>query len=317
VFCVFLEHGSIICKFFPLEYLQVIQQGRLFPGRERDTKEVEQYYQALQQVEKWTDEKQAITEDRIRKIHAIIYKERNVKPTPYRDGQNVIRDASGEIIYMPPEAEDVPVLMTDLVLWMHASEGVLPVPVIAGIAHYQFVTIHPFFDGNGRTARTLTTWILQRGGYALGKFYSLEEFYVEDLERYYKALITYPHHNYYFGRHEADITPWLSYFLNGMVIVFERVAEEVSRHLKAGKGTTTNVELLRPLDRRARRILSLFAEQETIQSCDVAALLGISTRQARVLLVQWVEQGWLVMTDASNKGRKCALEKKYIGLIKE
>jgi len=295
----------------------VIQQGRLFPGRERDTKEVEQYYQALQQIEKWTDEKQAITEDRIWKIHAIIYKERNVKPTPYRDGQNVIRDASGEIIYMPPEAEDVPVLMTDLVLWMHASEGVLPVPVIAGIAHYQFVTIHPFFDGNGRTARTLTTWILQRGGYALGKFYSLEEFYVEDLERYYKALITHPHHNYYFGRHEADITPWLSYFLNGMVIVFERVAEEVGRHLKAGKGTTTNVELLRPLDRRARRILSLFAEQETIQSCDVAALLGISTRQARVLLVQWVEQGWLVMTDASNKSRKYALEKKYIGLIKE
>lgn len=102
-----------------------------------------------------------------------------------------------------------------------------------------------------------------------------------------------------------------------MVIVFERVAEEVGRHLKAGKGTTTNVELLRPLDRRARRILSLFAEQETIQSCDVAALLGISTRQTRVLLVQWVEQGWLVMTDASNKGRKYALEKKYIGLIKE
>jgi len=293
---------------------QVIQQGKLFPGRERDVGEVERYYKALQQVEKWVEGKQNVTEARIRKIHAVLYKGRRAKLTPYRDGQNVIREASGEIVYMPPEAEDVPGLMAELVSWIHKSEADLPVPVIAGVAHYQFVTIHPFYDGNGRTARTLTTWLLYQGGYDLGKFYALEEFYAEDLEGYYDALVTHPSHNYYFGRNDADITPWLDYFLKGMSVVFERVSEEVERHSK-GEAVDENLELLRPLDRRARRVLALFAEQDFIKSSDVANLLGISTRQARELLSQWAAQGWLEIADPSRRGRKYRLEQKYQGLV--
>ena len=293
---------------------QVIQQGRLFPGRERDVGEVERYYQSLQQVEKWVEGKQKVTETRIRKIHALLYRGRRAKPTPYRDGQNVIRETNGEIVYMPPEAEDVPGLMAELVNWIHESEADLPVPVIAGMAHYQFVTIHPFFDGNGRTARTLTTWLLYQGGYDLGKFYALEEFYAEDLEGYYDALVTHPNHNYYFGRNEADITPWLDYFLKGMAVVFERVAEEVERYSK-GETDDEHIELLRPLDHRARRVLGLFAKQDFIKSSDVANLLGVSTRQARLLLSQWVMQGWLEITDPSRRGRKYCLEDGYKEII--
>jgi len=60
----------------------VVQQGRLFPGRERDMLEVERYYQALQQMEKWAEGGQTITEERIRKLHAILYSGRRAKPTP-------------------------------------------------------------------------------------------------------------------------------------------------------------------------------------------------------------------------------------------
>ncbi len=82
-----------------------------------------------------------------------------VKPTPYRDGQNVIRDSlSRDIVYMPPEAKDVPSLMKDMAAWIKASERQdLPCPIRAGIAHYEYATIHPYYDGNGRTARLLTT----------------------------------------------------------------------------------------------------------------------------------------------------------------
>jgi len=293
---------------------QVIQQRMLFPGRERDVGEVERYYQALQQVEKWVEGKQKITESRIRSIHALLYRGRRAKPTPYRDGQNVIRETNGEIIYMPPEAKDVPGLMAELVSWIHESENVLPVPVIAGVAHYQFVTIHPFYDGNGRTARTLTTWLLYQGGYDLGKFYALEEFYAEDLEGYYNALNTHPNHNYYFGRNEADITPWLDYFLNGMSVIFERVSVVVERYSK-GETNDESIELLRPLDYRARHVLGLFAKQDSIKSSDVANLLGVSTRQARLLLSQWVTQGWLKIADPSRRGRKYQLEEKYRDLV--
>ncbi len=294
---------------------EVIQQGRLFPGRERDVKEVERYYNALQQVEKWVEGRQKVTETRIRKIHALLYTGRRAKPTPYRDGQNVIRETSGEIIYMPPEADDVPLLMSELVRWIHQAEPEFSMPVIAGIAHYQFVTIHPFFDGNGRTARTLTTWLLHHGGYDLGKFYSLEEFYANDLTGYYDALVTHSHHNYYFGRNEADITPWLAYFLKGMAVVFERVAAEVERQAR-GAGDDQTAELLRPLDHRARRVLGLFSKQDFIQSSDVANLLGISTRQARDLLRDWVEQGWLEVADPSRRGRKYRLGGRYRKVVK-
>jgi len=293
---------------------QVIQQGRLFAGLERDVKEVESYYQALQQVEKWVEGKQQVTEARIRKLHALLYTGRRAKPTPYRDGQNVIREASGEIAYMPPEAEDVSKLMGDMVDWIHRSKPEIPVPVIAGVAHYQFVTIHPFYDGNGRTARTLNTWLLYQGGYDLGKFYALEEFYADDLQSYYQALVTHPHHNYYFGRNEADITPWLDYFLKGMAVVFERVAEEVNCQSQ-DQADDEMTALLRPLDHRARRVLVLFAHSDLIKSSDVANLLGISTRQSRDLLSQWVEQGWLEIADPSRRGRKYRLAEAYQELV--
>ena len=76
-------------------------------------------------------------------------------------GQNVIRDSrSRGIVYMPPEAKDVPDLMKELVAWISSTERKeLPCPLRAGIAHYQFATIHPYYDGNGRTARLLTTLI--------------------------------------------------------------------------------------------------------------------------------------------------------------
>jgi Fic family protein len=259
-----------------VEAEQVIIEGRAFPGRERDTLEVKRYFQALDQVEGWVDEGVPVTDERIRRLHAILYSGKRARPTPYRDGQNVIRDSAGGIVYLPPQAADVPGLMADLVEWIKSNEKEQPVPVIAGVAHYEFVTIHPFYDGNGRTARALATWILYRGGYDLGRFYALEEFYAQDLEGYYDALVTHPHHNYYEGRSTAEITPWLSYFLRGMASIFESIAGDVRRH--AIHGNAQEGALLRKLDRRGRMVLGLFSKQDEISSNDVARILGISAR---------------------------------------
>jgi Fic family protein len=293
----------------------VVQQGVKIPGRERDVLEVERYYQALQQMEKWVEGGQKITEERICKLHAILYSGRRTKPTPYRDGQNVIRDAGGGIVYMPPEAADVPELMKELISWIDAATNDLPIPVVAGVAHYQFETIHPFYDGNGRAGRMLTTWILYQGGYDLGKFYALEEFYAQDLQRYYDALVTHPNHNYYFGRNEADITSWLDYFLQGMAVVFERVGEQVRSEILEEDFDQEALALLRSLDHRARRVLSLFTTQEFIRSSEVASLLGISVRQTRDLLTGWVADGWLEIADPSRRGRKYKLRDEYRALL--
>ena len=68
-----------------------------------------------------------------------------------------------------------------------------------------------YYDGNGRTARLLTTFILHLGSYDL-KGLALEEYYAQGLKDYYEALTVGPSYNYYMGRAEADITRWVSYF---------------------------------------------------------------------------------------------------------
>ena len=292
-----------------VEAEQVLLEGKDFPGRERDTLEVQHYFKALAQVEAWVEEGRPVTEERIRQLHALVYTGRGSRPTPYRDGQNVIKDSGGGIVYLPPEAADVPGLMRELTEWIQQSQDNLPVPVIAGIAHYQFVTIHPYFDGNGRTARALATWILYRGKYDLGRFYALEEFYAQDLQGYYNALETSTDHNYYFGRAEADITPWLAYFLKGMAAVFDTVAQEIREKSLVPDEKTER--LLRKLDRRARMVLGLFSRQDEITANDVARVLGLSARQARSVLNEWLEAGWLEISDASRKTRKYHLAEDY------
>jgi Fic family protein len=185
----------------------VSRRRTVFHGRERDVAEVRNYWNALIRVEEWAEAGQRLAEDTIRRIHAIVMHGPRARPVPYRDGQNAIRDSiSGAIIYLPPEAKDVPVIMAELARWIpEADREGLPAVIVAGLAHYQFVTIHPYYDGNGRTARLLATYILHRGRYGLRGLLSLEEYHARDLDAYYRALSTADHHNYHMGRAEADL----------------------------------------------------------------------------------------------------------------
>ncbi len=296
---------------------QVLLEGRRFQGRERDAREVQNYYRALHQIETWAEQHTPITEDLIRRLHALIFVGPRAKPTPYRDSQNVIRDAAtGAIVYLPPEATDVPGLMRALVDWIvQAEQDNIPVPLIAGLAHYQFVTIHSFYDGNGRVARALATLILYRHGYDLGRFYSLEEVYAQDLAAYYAALQTHPHHNYYEGRANADLTGWVAYFIHSMAQVFQRVAAEVRAH--ANQMPAPEPPELRRLDRRARLVLGLFTRQETLTGVEIARALALSPRTVRELLAVWVEAGWLEIADPARKSRRYRLSAEYRRFIGE
>lgn len=206
-------------------------------GRQRDVLEVRHYWKALQRVERWAVAKAPISALGIRRLHALVEFGASSRPTAFRDGQNVIREAgSGAMVYLPPEAKEVPAMMAALVGWLsHATREELPVPLVAHLAHYQFVTIHPFWDGNGRTARLLERWVLSGGGYGLAGLVGLEEGYASDPGRYYQALTTHPHHNYYEGRETADLTPWLEYAVQGAAEAFTAAAAVAGLRQSVGK----------------------------------------------------------------------------------
>ncbi len=300
----------------PEQITEVIKHEGHFPGRERDEHEVKGYYAALNQVEQWARQATPVGEKMIQTLHALVMADgrTKVKPTAYRDGQNVIRDGrTRAIVYMPPEAKDVSSLMKAMVQWFNKS-GVLPTPIVASIAHYQFATIHPYYDGNGRTARLLTTLILHLGGYDLKGLYSLEEYYARNLGAYYEAISVGDSHNYYMGRAEADITKWIEYFIEGMAISFENVVKRMQ--VANYQGQPDHSAKLRTLDPRQRKVLELFQEFETITANQIGELFGFQPRTNTQLCKKWLDAGFLEMVDQSRKGRKYKLAKKYEELIK-
>lgn len=281
-----------------------------FSGRERDEGEVKGYYLALEWMEGRID--QPITEKTIQKIHALAMGcgRKNPRPTVYREGQNVIRDsASGRIVYLPPEARDVPLLMTELLCWLKENRTKIPCPLLAALAHYQFATIHPYYDGNGRVARLLTSLILHQGGYGLKGIYSLEEYYAKDLGAYYGALAAHEHHNYYMGREKADISKWASYFIHGMQDAFQKVEKRAME--AADAGVPDQSPALSRLSARQRKILLLFENQESITARDVEELFSFSARSARALCQKLVEEGMLVIFDPAKKSRRYRLDERY------
>jgi Fic family protein len=301
------------------EAQEVIEQKKTsFHGRERDAGEVRNYWNALLKAEEWAAKHTEFTEDLIQRLHAIVEKGKRSKPTPYRSGQNVIKDsASGAIVYMPPEAKDVHKLMAEMAAWVRQAErSGMPGPIIAALAHYQFVTIHPYYDGNGRTARLLATFLLQRDGYGLRGFFSMEEHHAKDLEVYYASLAAHKRHNYYEGRAQAELTDWLEYFTTLLANVFAVAKDEAAKYAK--EGIPLEPEPLRKLDRRARVVLGLFARKDTAITQEVSAALGLSGRMARNLLAAWVKDGWLVVANPSNRARAyrlSAIYRKYIGNV--
>jgi Fic family protein len=289
------------------QVVKVIAEDQHFPGRERDQQEVRGYYAALDEVERLAGSKAGLTEKNVQSLHALVMGngKTRAKPTPYRTEQNVIRDSrTSRIVYMPPEAKFVPELMAQMVAWINAKDE-LPVPLKAAIAHYQYATIHPYYDGNGRTARLLTTLILHLGGYGLRGLYALEEYYARNLKAYYEALTVGPSHNYHLGRAEADITGWIAYFIEGMATSFEKVHAQAKRESQTGAADRS--QLLRTLDAKQRKALTLFEHSREVTAKDIAELLGFQQRPAAALCQRWVAEGFLVIADPSKKARRYRL----------
>ena len=134
------------------------------PGADpEDTRELLNYRDAFEFVSTYLNDGGPITERLILEIHRHLVasvRGGSAAPGQYRLVQNyVVNSATGETIYTPPPARDVPILMHELVSWLNRPSDIHPV-IASGIAQFQLVHIHPFLDGNGRTSRLLSTLCL-------------------------------------------------------------------------------------------------------------------------------------------------------------
>lgn len=284
-----------------------------------DAQEVYNLMKALDFIESAEEKKLPITEEFIKQLHSIIQVHSGRRPrlSPYRTEQNHVGTREQDNWYLPPEANDVPSLMEELVTWINLPETLqIPTPIKAAIVMHQFLTIHPYYDGNGRTARMLATYILRRGGFGLKGLFVLETYYDRNLRGYYKSLQLGCSHNYYAGRNRADKTIWIDFFVKGLREVFEEAAALVKE--ESIEYTKIEPALLRELDPHQRIVFAQMTKQNWMSSSDLCKWLGFSDRTLRDKIKIWIEKGFIEKRDPESvRARSYKLTGPYSELIRE
>ena len=296
------------------EVKEVIESNK--ESHERNVLEVRNYFNALMYLNKEAENNNTITEELILKTHNLVSGKHLTYKNRFRDDQNVVKDSeTGTIVYMPPEAKDVKNLINQMIKEFNGKNtNDIPIPIKAGIVAYEFVTIHPFWDGNGRLSRLLATYILKSYGYDLKGFYVVEEFYDKNIDDYYNSLQMGLHHNFYFGRKDADITQWLEYFIGTMANTFEAVGERVKEIYKNSK---EEMNIIDTLDKRERWVANYIITNNKIKAKDIANHFKINIDTANNWIKKWIKKEFLQrLDDKQIRNVDYVLTKKYYDELK-
>lgn len=268
-----------------IHQVEAIAKHKKIDAPARDIYEVENYLKALRYISKVVEKKQPITEKVILKIHELV----TDKTLPeeqsghYRQGPvYVVRRRLGmpdEVVYTAANAKKVPQLMHDLTEWIQKTEkeDVHPI-IVAGIAHQEFAAVHPFSDGNGRTARALATLILYQRGYDFRRLFALEDYYNKDRPQYYKYINVGKNYE----ERKTDFTPWLEYFVKGFKAEIDNVKAKVVSlsHRKVGGEVDSQIFL----DKDQLKIIEFLEQMGKITVQDVMDILECPKRTAQLHL---------------------------------
>jgi len=268
-----------------------VLSGMSVAADDKSILEVKNYQNAVKEVEKLAKQKQALTSELILNLHALSMKGLlpEEKLGKFRPGEIYVVDDNGDgteqLRYQGPSPEDVKKLIKEMVDWYKkATEKEQLHPVLkAGILHLQFVSIHPFSDGNGRMARLLTQFSLYRDGWDFRKIIVLEEFYNKDRQEYYNAENIVQGDKYHEGQ---DLTPWLEYFIAGFLIEARKVYKTINS-LGFNKNTEGTQTVLDPDE---VKIIDLLVSSNSLKSDDIVKLLNVSKRTAQLKLKGLVEK---------------------------
>ena len=284
-----------------------VLEGEEVYGRARDIQEVVNYRNVVALLDELAAKRGGYEVEMLKDIHkATVFKiVAEEKVGTIRDTQVVIKEeGTGEVIFSPPPAVEVPYLLEDFFGWLNSPEGVEIHPIIkAGITHYILVAIHPFVEGNGRTVRAFTTLILMREGYNIKKFFALEEHFDADPGAYYEALSVVDKASKNIGT--RDLTPWLEYFTEVVAIELAKIKEKVKKisidtrlRVKVGEQVSLSERQMRLFEyltdqgsanmQELRRILPMVSEDTILR--DVRELLdkGIIKKQGSTKASRYV-----------------------------
>lgn len=262
-----------------------VLDGKSVRASQKDVLEVENYYKALQIIDEMSKAKHDITPEEVLKLHKVVInglvdteKVGNFRPADVY----VIDDLGGgkeKLRFKAPDAKEVPDMISNLLNWLKESkkQGVHPI-IRAAILHLQFVTIHPFTDGNGRVARLLTQLQLYREGWDFRKILVLEDYYNRDRLAYYNAENFAQGASYDEG---MDYSTWLEYFTTGFLVEARKALEQI-QSIGFGQVSKRSEQIF--LDASEIKIMDFLTTNSRITSDDVVDILGLSKRSVQLKL---------------------------------
>lgn len=258
------------------------------PEKRDDWQEVQNYVQAMNQAIKDL-EKLPVSNRLMKQTHKVLMqgvRGTNKLPGEFRNSQNWIGGSSiADASFIPPHQDSVPELMGDLEKFLHNEINPVPPLIKIGIAHYQFETIHPFLDGNGRIGRLLITLFLVSNGLLHKPILYLSDFFERNRILYYDNLRRVSSHN--------DLIHWLKFFLVGVKETSENSIQTFKNIIALRSNLEHKIVSLGKKYDLAKHFLELLYGEPKIDAQSVAEALNVNISTALRLIGDFEKLGIL------------------------
>jgi len=287
-----------------------IEEKDINPEKRDDWKEVNNYVTAMNEA---IEELKTLplSNRLIRNTHKTLLSSvrgEHKSPGEFRQSQNWIGGASlADAVFIPPVHTDLPELLSDLELFLHNNDIRIPHLVRIAIAHYQFETIHPFLDGNGRIGRLLITLYLVSSGIIDKPLLYLSDFFEKNKTLYYDNLTMV--------RTKNDLGQWIKFFLTGVM----QTAENSVATLKKITDLKASIEKERILlmGKRSKQGLEFFHQlfrKPVVSIKDVQSMTGLSPKAANDLAQVFMEKNILIEMTGYQRNRIFVFHE-YMGMF--
>lgn len=277
----------------------LMDERNVDPERRDDRREVNNYIAAMQQSLARMP-KLPLSSRMLREAHGTLLKGvrgEHKMPGEFRRSQNWIGGASlADATFIPPVWEEVNPLMGDLENFLHSDRTQLPHVLKAALAHYQFETIHPFLDGNGRIGRLMITLYFVHAGVLKEPVLYLSDFFERNRSAYYDNLTRVRTHN--------DIGQWFRFFLVGVIETADKATNGLREILRLKQDCLEQrIPRIGIRSTSGPRLLEYLFQQPVVNAEMVATAIGQTPASAYKLIAAFEQVGILREITGSKWGR--------------
>jgi Fic family protein len=277
----------------------MLEENEINPEKKDDWKEVNNYVLAMNKA---IDRLKTLplSNRLIRETHKILLSSvrgDNKTPGDFRHSQNWIGGVSLEdAVFIPPAHTELPELLSDFELFLHNSDIRIPHLVRIAIAHYQFETIHPFLDGNGRIGRLIITLYLVSNSILDKPLLYLSDFFEKNKSLYYDNLS--------FVRSKNDLAQWIKFFLNGVFHTAENAISALNKiiELKVSieKG---HILMMGKRHKQALDFLHHLFRKPVVTIKEVQSMTNLSSKAANALVSIFLDKNILIEITGNHRNR--------------